>query len=269
MVLIDAHVHFHDCFRFSSFLKAAAKNFRDAATNIGPEDAYQAVLCLTETFDADWFGHLYRRASAASGNQAEGWTIDRTDESCSLKLYGTDGDCLIIIAGRQVVCAERLEVLAIGTDQHFPDGRPIGETLRTVRASDAIPVLPWGFGKWLGKRGTIVRDLIKEGEIFLGDNGGRINCWPSPMEFQNARGRSLAVLPGSDPLPFASQYWRPGSYGFAANAILSESRPAESLRGMLSGNIKIEPYGGRENPVRFIWNQLAMQLRKRSQGNSR
>ena len=130
-------------------------------------------------------------------------------------------------------------------------------------------MLPWGFGKWLGKRGVIIRGLINEGDIFLGDNGGRINYWPSPVEFERARAKSLVVLPGSDPLPFESQYWRPGSYGFAVNALLSESRPAESVRGILSGNIEIEPYGSRENPVRFIWNQLAMQLRNRGHDNNR
>lgn len=52
------------------------------------------------------------------------------------------------MAGRQIVTAEKLEVLALGTDLDIDDGRPIREVLSLVTENGGLPVIPWGAGKW-------------------------------------------------------------------------------------------------------------------------
>ena len=63
---------------------------------------------------------------------------------------------VLVIAGRQIVSAERIEVLALGTRTQIPDGQPLAATIDAVRADGALAVLPWGFGKWWGARGRMV-----------------------------------------------------------------------------------------------------------------
>ena len=57
--------------------------------------------------------------------------------------------------------AEGLEVLALATNTVFKDGDSIRDVIENVRASGAIPVLPWGLAM-TGKRGRIISDLISD-----------------------------------------------------------------------------------------------------------
>jgi hypothetical protein len=71
---------------------------------------------------------------------------------------------LYIIAGRQINSIEDIEILALGTSNFFSDGQPIAESLKQIRKVRALPVILWGVGKWLGKRGKIISDLIRSAE---------------------------------------------------------------------------------------------------------
>ncbi|HWN37689.1 MAG TPA: hypothetical protein VNP02_04275, partial [Gammaproteobacteria bacterium] len=48
MLLVDAHVHVHECFDVARVFDAAAANFAAAARALAGERAYDAVLCLVE-----------------------------------------------------------------------------------------------------------------------------------------------------------------------------------------------------------------------------
>ena len=101
-------------------------------------------------------------------------------------------------------------------------------------------------------------------EISLGDNSGRLAFWLEPAEFSLARRRGFRILPGSDPLPFASEVSRAASYGLAVAGELSDTDPAGDMLTLLSDPaIRITPFGRLEGPVRFLRNQLAMQWVKR------
>jgi hypothetical protein len=165
------------------------------------------------------------------------------------------------------VTAEDLEILALCTDANFPEGLPLDATLDLVQRAGGMPAIPWGAGKWLGKRGAIVRHSLESqasGKLFLGDNSGRPVFWGTPRHFELAQQRGIRVLPGTDPLPFASEYWRPGSFGFALSETLTPEHPAGDLKRLLvDPSTVLSPYGSLENPYRFVRNQIRMQLRKR------
>ncbi len=269
LVLVDAHVHIHDCFALPRFLNSAYANFKDVAAREGINNGFTGVLLLTETARANWFKRLTTLADNGPTPETASlreWHLHHTAESCSLLAERRQNENIFIIAGRQIVTAENLEVLALGTDEYFPDGAPISAVIEAVRACGALVAIPWGFGKWWGRRGLILKELLDKQEgldLFLGDNSGRPVFLRNPRHFKQAREKGIWILPGSDPLPFPSEYWRPGSFGLMVRADISTTIPAQDLKRILRDRAaSIRPYGQPENLYRFLRNQLAMQLTK-------
>lgn len=262
-VFVDGHVHFHNCFEPAAFLAAAHNNFQRQACALGVTE-WWGTLLMTESASADWFRGL---AEGRTEHTPSGWRVRPLSEPCSLALEGPGGAMLTVIAGRQIVTAERLEVLAIGMPRKIPDGTPLRDCMQVAACAGALRILPWGNGKWLGARGQLIRSLIEQaqaGEFFLGDNSGRLRFAPCPKEFLLGRKKGLWVLPGSDPLPFASESDKVGSYGFSLPMRPDQQNPYAWLRARLASDPQqIRPYGRRESVGRFVRNQLAMQIHKR------
>jgi hypothetical protein len=128
--------------------------------------------------------------------------------------------------------------------------------------------VPWGFGKWWLGRARLLASTIATGapgELFLGDNGGRWRRARRPRLFGRAEARRLAVLPGSDPLPFPAQVQRAGGYGFRLFGALDLEQPWVWLRArLLEHGFCPEPYGTRTPLHRFLRHQLLMQVRRRA-----
>lgn len=267
-VLVDAHVHVHGCFDLARFFDAAAENFSEAAQCAGLPWPGDAALLMTESAGADVFSRLRAFAQSDGGSSTETtskWRMKTTLEPASLLARNDLGDRIFVIAGRQIVTADGLEVLALATDRRFNDGRPSRTTLSEVIDAGAIPVLPWGFGKWLGRRGRLLAGLLNEVDttpFLLGDTSHRLRILPCPDEFRIADENAVKILPGTDPLPFPSQVSRPGSYGFRIQGTLSAQTPAADFKKLLTHG-EVIPYGRGEGLLRFGINQVAMQIRNR------
>ncbi|MGH8624650.1 MAG: hypothetical protein ACREYC_05080 [Gammaproteobacteria bacterium] len=268
IIVADAHVHIHECFKLSEFLSSAWRNFHKTALQNGYGHV-TGVLLLTETAGVDWFGRLSGLADhdhATDGLEVGDWRFRHTAEPCSLIARRANQE-LVIMAGRQIVTQENLEVLALATNLHVADGAPIRRVLETVLAGGALAVLPWGFGKWTGTRGKVVENMIQafaSPRLFLGDNSARLRLWPAPGHFRTGAERGIRILPGSDPLPFAAESGRAGSFGFSMDVAIGNGTPASDLKAVLEQRrVAIVPYGCLENPFRFLRNQIAMQWIKR------
>lgn len=260
VVLVDAHVHLHPMFRTGEFFDHAAENFSDVRGCLEmPADACGCLL-LTECAGADRFTAMRDGADPTLG----GWRVRRAQEPCSL-VVERSGARLIVVAGRQVVTRERLEVLALGTTNQFDDGGPIDDVVAGVRMAGALPVIPWGFGKWAGERGHVLEGLLEKSgkRICLGDNGGRLRYGPEPTLLSQARRRGIPVLPGSDPLPFADHIRRAGTYGFVLRHQVDEARPMNAIREAIEAGEVGESFGQRAGFCAFAKAQLGMQLRQR------
>jgi hypothetical protein len=263
-VLVDAHVHVHPCFEDAAFLDSAVENFRQGAAQVGVPGPYAGCLLLTEAGDSRWFRHLREGGQGGSG----AWAFEATEEDCSLVARRVSGERLFLIAGRQIASREGIEVLALGRDADILDGLNLAETLDRVRATGALPVLPWGFGKWWLRRGSLVEEAFRRrngDELFLGDNAGRLDMTGAPRLFQESRSQGVPVLPGSDPLPFPEHCSRAGSYGFVLSGPLDEARPAACvLRAIrrLKGQPRI--FGRRAGLPSFLRDQAAIQWRRRA-----
>lgn len=273
--LVDSHVHFHRCFEPAVFLDAAARNFRQAAAALQlPFPSRTVPGCLL--FAEGRGEHAFQRLRQEMGKEVGPWRFAATDEEGSMVVVkdgetGEPGDTLVLIAGRQIRTHEGLEVLALATTEDFPEGLTFGGTIERVHWSGALPVIPWGFGKWWGERGGLVERLLAGPEreaVFLGDNAGRPGIAPRPPLFGVAESRGVLVLPGSDPLPLPEHVSRPGSYGFVLDLLEGELDPrrpaaglAAALRRVRQLGERLKPFGRCSGLLDFCRDQSALRLR--------
>lgn len=267
-MLIDAHVHLYDCFDRTMFFDAAVKNFRHAAQSLGlPEDT-PGCLMLAETTRDHAFESLVAQRELDGGR----WRFSPTDEGRSL-IAALDGeDVLTVIAGRQVMTREGLEVLALCCNEIFTDGLAVEQTIAKVIEADGLAVLPYGVGKWTGARGKVMDGLLNgplANKLMLGDNAGRLAMTGEPKQFAEARKQGIWVLPGTDPLPFPGQASRVGRFGMVLDGGIDKAKPTASIKTRLEAS-ETQPatYGRAERFFTFLGLQVGMQFRKRSRRRS-
>lgn len=262
-ILVDSHVHFYGGFDRTLFFDSALSNFGQGAKELGLRQEPLLCLWFTETWKDDYFRQFAEEVDRPSRGP---WSFQRTEERCSLYACRDGKGEILLIAGRQIKTKEGLEVLAVGSHLSFPRGMAFREALERVREAGAVPIIPWGFGKWWFRRGALVNRLLKSsepGSFFLGDNSGRPGLWRHPGHFGLARAKGFVVLAGSDPLPFPDQATKAGRYGFLLEGELDRSRPAEGLKRLARG-IATEPltFGRLEGILSFCRNQWGMQFGK-------
>lgn len=280
--LIDSHVHLYPQWTVADALASAQANMQQAASRIAAEESGQhngrpplAVLMLTERASESVFAELRENAPSYAGR----FQIETGPESAVLQVTSTEANDLpmLIIAGRQIVTDTGLEVLALCCEATFDDRQSLGDTLDAVRSAGALPVLPFGVGKWRGQRAALVRQAIdnaQAGSLVIGDNAGRLLYAKEPELFGHARSRGVPVLPGSDPLPLPGDHACVGRYGFVlqvsdtnGEASLDPAQPSALLKAAIaSPALATNPptiFGQRDGLMRMARVQLAMQLRKR------
>lgn len=259
---VDTHVHFHSCYDEVAFIEAAFANLDPAASDSAE---VFAAICLTETASAHWFDSLTSRYPPGELGGGR-WGIEETEETNSLIVSELTGRKLAIIAGRQIASAEGLEVLAIGLTESIKDGGPIRDIMTSVDAAGGLPVVPWGFGKWSGRRGKLVRTLLDAPpcRFALGDNGGRPAAFREPALLQRGREMGFSILPGTDPFPFRWEGSKVGRFGIEWNTALGAGRPYHDLESLISNRRESAQYFGCLEAIpAFIRNQIAIQARSR------
>lgn len=232
-LLIDTHVHIHRCFDLNTFFSAVRSNLQAAANSLGLPPSTPGCLMLAETAGEDAFTRAGEWLSA--GGEGE-WTLQSTGESISLAAH-SGGRRVVVVAGRQVVTREGLEVLGLATDRELPFDLSVEETIRATYESGAIPVVPWGFGKWWFSRGKLLSKLLNTPPapaLFLGDNFGRPAAARSPRHFALAAERGISVLPGTDPLPIPSHVSLAGRYGMVLDNLPATLGVGSAVKSVLS-----------------------------------
>ncbi|MEZ6191199.1 MAG: hypothetical protein R3C45_07895 [Phycisphaerales bacterium] len=262
VVLVDSHVHLYDCFDRVTFFDSALNNLRHAAQALGLPADTPGCLMFTEMSGDHAFESLIKQHKLPGG-----WTFHPAAEGRSLVAAKDGRDVLTLIAGRQIVTRENIEVLALCCNEEFTDGRAVEHTIEKVIEVGGLPVLPYGVGKWSGARGVIVDDLLNSAlgsRLMLGDNAGRLSLAGEPKQFALARERGVWVLPGTDPLPFPAQARGVGRYGMVLTGGIDPGKPAASAKQSIeTANQQPRVFGRTDGPIRFLGLQSAMQLRKR------
>ncbi|MCL6285287.1 hypothetical protein M3P21_17295 [Ruegeria sp. 2012CJ41-6] len=250
LILVDGHVHLYGSADRQRFFEAAWRNLSAAVPAVATY--WQGCLLLTETARDSAFEAL------RSDAPPDGWKLRTIPQDPGALVLHRDGAALTVIAGRQVVTSEGIEILALPTTRRFEDGQPAAALLAELH-DDAIPaVLPWGLGKWMGRRGRLVAELARSGPgVSLGDNAGRPPGWRVPL-FGGA-----VVLPGTDPLPLPGAEDGVGRYGFTLPGRLDPDRPAiDMAQRLLALDTQPPVFGQRRTLGAVLSEQIALRRRK-------
>ena len=269
LILLDTHVHLHRCFDLSQVFASASENFAKQASHLGKMGDYFSCLMLTEMQGEDWFLQQHDLVQNQSSKIPikDDWILSATSEVESLLVENTASNTqLALLAGRQIVTQERLEVLALLTPAVIPDGLSLNKTVEAIIDEKGIPVLPWGVGKWIGPRGRLVAEFLQRSDtpkVFLGDNSGRPLGWRRPIHFKLAEQQGIPVLPGTDPLPLPEESSKVGSFGLQISGNIDAKYPGRAIRTMLQSlSLPIQAFGHLELPWRFVQNQVALRVQK-------
>lgn len=262
MILIDSHVHFHKCFKIEKFFSSVFQNFSTEVLKHEEKSDWYGVLCLTEISGSNFFEALFSKKIAP-----DEFSLEFTNEEESVIVKNKYDEIIIVIAGKQIIAQNGIEVLALGTTKNFETNNCIEKTISEVNESSAIAVLPWGVGKWLGRKKEIIKKFVfenSEEKFFLGDNSGRPSFWAEPDIFEIGKSSNHFILAGTDALAIPREENKTGTYGFYLNSEINLEEPAKDLLSQIS-NLKAQPkiFGNLENPVKFFKNQITMQMRKR------
>lgn len=254
----DGHVHLYPAHSLDTALDRLIGNLGRMAAASAPADAPSCrIALLAEGRGWRFFPNL---SEGRLRPQASSLVARRSPEDGALE-FVLGGDILLyMLAGRQIVTAERIEILALAADiREDLDGMPAPATAAAIRAAGGIPVVSWAPGKWFFGRGTVVRNLVdrsRPGEMLVGDTSLRPPAWPEPALMQRARNRGFAIIAGSDPLPFAGEEEIMGTYGFVCRAAFDASRPVTSVRNLLTAQPAMHRLAGRRSGAADVLRRL-------------
>lgn len=245
-IIADTHVHIYPAHDAVTLIYGAQERMMKWATAPRPV----MVLFLTEGQGFDSFSALRGHPDAVAGPEREALRFNRR------------GQPVWLIAGRQIVACERVEILALACAEKIPDGLPARDVVPRIREAGGVPVLAWAPGKWMFKRAEVVRRLLDAfgpEELLLGDSSLRPVGWPEPRVMKMRK-----TVAGSDPLPFAGEEAQAGRYGIRMNADFDESRPVSTLRAaLLNPQISLERIGSRNTPWGMVHRMMMHRQHKR------
>lgn len=244
-ILIDTHIHIYDSYATEILFQAFRDNTIRAKANMG-------AMILVEREGVDYFSKL----KADEGIPPNSKIIESDATSFIIRTPSLPD--IIIVAGRQIACKEKIEVLAYGTQLPIPDGTPIRETINQILAAGAKPVLAWGVGKWLFKREKIVKSLLNEytpEQLMIGDSALRPTIWAEPLLMRSARKNGFTILAGSDPLPPSDQALRAGQYAERYDKNIDTSKPITQQLLDILCNKQTNVFGRRSNLKEFLRNR--------------
>ena len=238
-LIADTHLHLYPCYHFDH----AFSLLLDRLAGQNPQAVFAA--CLAERGDC----HLYDLLLAGKAVLKD-FRLEQADRQQLVLRRSSDGRGLHLLPGRQIVAAERIEVLALCTDALFADGLPAAELIRSIQEKNGVPVLPWSPGKWLFRRGKVIAALLRDftpQDLLLGDVSLRPQGWPLPLLMRRGRRLGYAIISGSDPLPFSGEEQQFGLCGSRLVSTEQNVTPSELLRHLLTGKAAAANFGSRSS----------------------
>ena len=229
-IVLDSHVHLYPCYVLSTFLESAVKNL----TALSSEKDLHKLLAFTERRDCNAFADL----KSGKLSLPAGWNLQLLPEDGAIRLTNSSADSITVLAGRQIVTSEKIEVLALGCDCAIAEGLTLVDTLKAVSDCAGIGTLPYSPGKWLGGRGKLVGQCLEVSAgrpPMFGDTALRPTGISEPPIFSLARARGAKILAGTDSLPFLGEEARVGKFATMLVGDFEIDYPIRSLKKILSG----------------------------------
>lgn len=258
-LLIDAHVHLYPQYVLTRAYRHGAQNMMHAFRKKNHADPDHPVLVwlLTERSDCNILDSIKQNPDCFGED-----VLIHSLEDRKVVLVKHDGTPdLYILAGRQIVSSDGLEVLALCTDIQIQDRqRSTADLIDAVNGAGGVPVLNWAPGKWFFSRGKIVQNLIQQTDdlarFLIGDTPLRHTLWPQPGLMRTAVQKGFHLIAGSDPLPFPCEERMIGSYGAAVEGSFDPSKPVASILSLLKdARSDFRIIGWRNDPLTFAWRE--------------
>ncbi|MFT5258280.1 MAG: hypothetical protein ACI9J2_000065 [Saprospiraceae bacterium] len=209
------------------------------------------VVCLAERHDCHYF-HSLHQADLVLPN----YTIENVSEKEIKLTHIQSGDAFHLVAGRQVISSENIEVLALSCQQDIEDGHPAKDIIKLCQQAGGVAVVAWSPGKWFAKRGKVVQALLDShspSDFMLGDTTLRPFGWGVPWLMRKAMKKGYPVIAGSDPLPFIGEEKWFGAY--CSHVTSTDTLNATELLQFMQtqhSNTKIINKGKRSNIVSLL-----------------
>ncbi len=254
LIRLDPHAHLYDPYRLADWIEAAI-------LNLAPDNDAERAVIIVDRQGQDSFARIEREISDIGS-----WRVAQPESGSNADAINgvvTFKDkTLNVVRGVQYVSAEKIEVLGWGVKRECDDGAPCQDLVEKIKASGGVVCLPWSPGKWIGKRGKIVNEVLRlnsPDNLVLGDIAIRSRFGPPSVILRRAKRASFQIICGTDPLPRREDARLVGSYGvelFAPSELDSRDRVLELLQLIKSPVIPKRVWGRPSVPVaaleRFI-----------------
>lgn len=268
MYLLDGHVHLQSPEIFEEMLDTSLSNMKRACPANLSGKALRGGMLLAELPGKGWCRDIFHMAQQGKVFQGENrWRLQPTRERDAVLCSSKDGDELHCILGSQVNSLEKIEVLLFGVEPPGV-GLPVREIIRSASQKGALVILPWGVGKWLGKRGKMISSLLEESiglSFYVGDNGNRPKLWSGGVHFAQASAKNIPIIRGTDPLGLPGEVDRIGSFGNIIHEHINADSPLQGIQTIFRENpSRIDHYGRLQPFFRFLLTQLRLRIVKQA-----
>ena len=213
LIRLDPHAHLYDHYRLADWIEAAI-------LNLAPNNDAERGVIIVDRQGQDGFARIEREISDLGS-----WRVAQPESGSNADAINAvvtfKDKTLNVVRGVQYVSAEKIEVLGWGVKRECDDGAPCQDLVEMIRVSGGVVCLPWSPGKWIGKRGKVVKDLLRlnsADHLVLGDIAIRSRFGPPSVILSRAKRTSFQVICGSDPLPRSEDATLVGSYGVELSA---------------------------------------------------
>ena len=252
-LVIDGHLHLYPCYNLKHALDSLKANLERIARAEFHTDLLQDIFKIGFLVESRGLNYFEQFRNGTIRAALQGLEIVSGSDGLSITIIQQGKPDLCLIAGKQIVTSENIEILGIGFDESVPDHLPAHEVITQIIDAGGIPVLPWAPGKWLFKRGRIIEKLIENyspEQLVLQDTSLRPTILPLPGLMRKGMAKGFSLIAGSDPLPIPGEEQWMGTYGFIYEGPFDTDAPVESMRQILFNAPSII-LAGRRNK---LWN---------------
>jgi hypothetical protein len=254
-LLIDGHIHVYNHYDLSFSIYQSIENLQRSARPVGD---WVPIWLLAERSDCHFFDEVVH-------SDRTGLKIEPHQSEPCLIVKENDKPILYIMAGRQIVSTDGLEVISVATKEFIPDRtKSTMQIVEQLAKNGGISIINWAPGKWFFSRGKVVQQLIEHfspKELLVGDTTLRMSLWPMPKLMKQAAAKGFKIIAGSDPLPFKKEERMMGQYGFRIFGDFEVNTPATSLVHLLKdSSVPIHLIGKRNTVPKFVIRQTKIML---------